>query len=213
MSSYRSNASSTRLRRILRGSDHIPESNRTDETHTIDNRSRMCSHEDSSPPEKPTSDKSASKKRSSKDPNSESPVMTFFRILFDRCFTSRRKKRSRKMAMRKMENNTYKKRDQFIKNSGTSSRIYSTIPTNEQEMFSMLHRSKTRHKSPVPSPYSSLKSNASPKHRRENSGITTSIDALPSAISISPPLFVIDSKVEQVPLEQAPIKGQQLLLA
>eukprot|EP00531_Pseudo-nitzschia_arenysensis_P011323 CAMPEP_0116125620 /NCGR_PEP_ID=MMETSP0329-20121206/5906_1 /TAXON_ID=697910 /ORGANISM="Pseudo-nitzschia arenysensis, Strain B593" /LENGTH=212 /DNA_ID=CAMNT_0003619669 /DNA_START=201 /DNA_END=839 /DNA_ORIENTATION=- len=195
ISSYRSSSSSTRLRRLLRSQDQEVEENTTDMSHNIENRSRVRSRDYSAASEKPASNKSSSKPSVKSKKESESPVMVFFRILFERCFTTRRKKRSRGMATRKMKNNNYQTRDDYDKKEGAKmSRGYSSIPTNEQEMFSMLHsRSRARQRN-------SGSSRDSPNHRRNNSGITlslTSSDTLPPAISFSPPLLIIEPTVHQ----------------
>ncbi len=194
IASYRSSGSSSRrLRRILRSQEHDSVENQTVEAHNLDSRPRVHSH-DYSNCEKPDSIKSASatkppsvkSERFQKESDSESPMMVFFRILFERCFTKRRKRRSRGMATRKMKNNNYQTRDDFEKKtvtgSGTSrSSAYSSIPTNEHEMFSMLH-SKRHHRTP------SGCSTQSPTHthRRNNSGITTTLP--PALLVIEQPL-------------------------
>ncbi len=209
ISSYRSASSSTsRLRRLLRSQDQDVEETTTDMSHNIDNRSRVRSRDYSPASKKPASNKSSPKPSVKSKKDSESPVMIFFRILFERCFTTRRKKRSRGMATRKMKNNNYQTSDDYEKKEGAkTSRGYSSIPTNEQEMFSMLHsRSRARQRN-------SGSSRDSPNHRRNNSGITlsmTSSDTLPPAISISPPLLIIEPIEHQSTREQQP---QQILFS
>lgn len=194
IASYRSSGSSSRgLRRILRSQEQDSVENQTAEVHNLDNRSRVYSH-DYSHCDKSASNKSASatkppsvkSKRFQKESDSESPVMIFFRVLFERCFTKRRKRRSRGMTTRKMKNNNYQTRDDFEKKTVTGSSTsrstaYSSIPTNEHEMFSMLH-SKRHHRTP------SGCSTQSPTHthRRNNSGITTMLP--PALLVIEQPL-------------------------
>jgi len=190
IASYRSSGSSSRrLRRILRSQEHDSVENQTAEAHNLDSRSRVHSHDFSNceKPDSATKPPSVKSKRFQKESDSESPVMIFFRILFERCFTKRRKRRSRGMATRKMKNNNYQTRDDFDKKavtgSGTSrSSTYSAIPTNEHEMFSMLH-SKRHHRTP------SGCSTQSPTHthRRNNSGVTTALP--PALLVIEQPLY------------------------
>jgi len=181
-SSYRSsNSVSLRLRRILRNQQELStptssatmNTNATDETtdaHETDVRSRGYSHDYSASGKSSSASVASSttgeqqqRKQKQKLSNlfseSSSPGMVYFRTLFLRCFTTRRKKRMRGLATRKMKNNNYQTRDDNdcgnvnVNGNGNlhgsanpQRKTYaSSIPTNEHEMFFALH-SKSKSK-------------------------------------------------------------------
>jgi len=85
--------------------------------------------------------RASSKRKLRQSYSSEPPMVTFFRMIFLRWFTTRRKKRKRGAASRKMKNSNFKTRDDCGKTDGSPSpkKNYSSIPTNAQEMFFQLH--------------------------------------------------------------------------
>jgi len=91
-------------------------------------------------PSKEQEPRTSSKRKLRQSYSSEPPMVTFFRMIFLRWFTTRRKKRKRREASRNMKNSNYKTRDDCGKTDGSPSpKNYSSIPTNAQEMFLQLH--------------------------------------------------------------------------
>lgn len=194
ISAYRT-SKSRRMRQVMR--DHGPTDKKTTAAHKTEKMSKACSN-DYSASEKSASGKSASgstpsatsSERLQKESTSESPLMLFFRIIFERCFTTRRRKRSRGVATRKMKNNNYQTRDDHGKIHGSGSRSingYSSIPTNEHEMFTMLH-SKSR---PRTQRLSGDSNDGQFTIRYRN---TSSRETKPPVRSISPPLIIIEHR-------------------
>jgi len=167
-------------------------------THNLKrSRSKAYSSQEPAASSKPASPPATSE-RGKKD-SSDAPVMVFFRILFERCFTKRRRRRTRGTATRKMKNNNYQTRDDEGNVHGPGSRNtkgYSSIPTNEHEMFTMLHskaRSKTQRL-----PSNSSSGQFTIRHRPPQSSSRRSHER-----SISPPMIIIEHRTE----------AQQLLLS
>lgn len=197
ITAYRS-SKSRRMRQVMR--DHEPSDKKSAAAHNTEkmSRKRACS-KDYSASEKSASGNSASASTPSattserlqqKESTSESPLMLFFRIIFERCFTTRRRKRNRGVATRKMKSNNYQTRDDHGKIHGSGSRNingYSSIPTNEHEMFTMLH-SKSRAKTQRLSG-DSKDGQFTIRYRNTASRETNS-----PVRSISPPLIIIEHR-------------------
>jgi len=176
-----SNPASLRLRRILRNQQELntPTSSATENTtctiqettdaaHNTDVRSRGFSQDYSASGKSSSASIVASETADEQQEQpqrkqkhklidsfseSSSPVMVYFRKMFLRCFTTRRKKRPRGVATRKMKSNNYQARDENDCGKGSCNgngnphgstnpqrKTYaSSIPTNEHEMFFALH--------------------------------------------------------------------------
>jgi len=90
----------------------------------------------------------------SKSSRSQSTTMIFFRMLFLRCFVTRRNRRMRSFATRNSNNSNYQTRGDYgntnsnknINSNGANPprRNYTSIPTNEHEMFRQLHSKSKR---------------------------------------------------------------------
>ena len=198
LSSYRS-STSRRMRSIMRGKDNVAES-KASTTHNIERTSRSNEYSALTPSASSKSASPPSNPERSRKESPSSPVMVFFRILFERCFTKRRRRRTRGTATRKMKNNNYQTRDDEGNVHGSGPRNtkgYSSIPTNEHEMFSMLHskaRSKTQR---LPSNSNSGQFTIRHRNTSASSGRRTHVP------SISPPIIIIEHRTE----------AQQLLLS
>jgi len=175
----------------MRNKDKDSENEAAAATHNIErSRSKEYSAQEPAASSKPALPPAASER--GKKNSSESPVMVFFRILFERCFTKRRRRRTRGTATRKMKNNNYQTRDDEgnVHGSGPrSSKGYSSIPTNEHEMFTMLHskaRSKTKR---LPSNSSSGEFTIRHRHPQSSGGRS-------HTRSISPPVIIIEHRTE-----------------
>jgi len=209
ISSYRSSASSShRLRRIVRGQEDGSTDSKTAAAHNnIESRSRSCSHDfsvseisaasvksASAPKSSAPSERLQQKQKESKQKPSESPVRAFFRIMFERCFSTRRRKRSRGTATRKMKSDNYQTRDDQGKIHGAKNareRPSTNVPSNEHEMFTMLH-SKARAKSQRLSGNSS-DGQITIRHRNNRDSRRTK-QKQPPVRSISPPVIVIEHR-------------------
>ena len=215
MSSYRSSASSShRLRRIVRGQEDGSTDSKTATAHNnIESRSRNCSHDfsvseisaasvksASAPKSSAPSERLQQKQKESKQKPSESPVRAFFRIMFERCFSTRRRKRSRGTATRKMKSDNYQTNYQTRDDQGmihgaknARERPSTNVPSNEHEMFTMLH-SKARAKSQRLSGNSS-DGQITIRHRKNrDSRRTKQKQKQPPVRSISPPVIVIEHR-------------------
>ena len=201
ISSYRS-SNSRRLRQIaMRSQDNINDGE-AETTHNIENRARGRLDEYSSPQESapatstfgPTP--STTPKRGKHSSSSDLPVMMFLRHLFERCFTKRRRGRKRGGATRKMKNNGYQTQEEEGKPQGAGTRnlnSLSSIPTNEHEMFSMLH-SKARSKKTPRLPGESGSGQSTIRHRN----IQASRRGRTHVRSMTPPMIIItDSRTDE----------------
>lgn len=190
-SSYRSSiASSNHLKRIVRRQDE----NAIDRNmiHRENNvRSRLHSHGSSSEKQPSVSSTRSTKDRRRKEKSvsrSESPIVILLRSLFIRCFSTRRKRRTRSMTTKKASDYNHQTRDD----------AYSHIPTNAHEMFRQLHsksrRSLNAQSIAGSSNHSNSSANRSPSRQfsRNNRARTTSLDTMPSAREMTPSVIVIE---------------------
>jgi len=196
-SSYRSCGAASR-KRILRRNEVESTGNRKAVRDT-DVRTRLSSHGSSSG--KPSSVSSVcstnDRRRKEKPSQSEAPMAVFLRSLFLRCFTTRKKRRKRARAMRKINKDTnHRSRDDS----------YAHIPTNAHEMFFQLH-SKSRRSLNGNSPVSSSNdgnpsANRSPDRQFSRNGearSATSSDTRSASRDFTPPVVVIDRRSEIEP--------------
>lgn len=197
ISSYRS-SNSRRLRQIATRSQENTNDGDAESTDKIDNLNRARMDEYSSPQESTPDTSSFSpaspttSNREKQSSYSDLPVMMFFQHLFERFFTKRRRGRKRGGATRKMKSNGYQTRDEEEKPQGAGTRnlsSLSSIPTNEHEMFSMLH-SKARSKKPPRLPGES--GGGQSTIRRRN--IQASRGKRTHVRSMTPPMIIITDR-------------------
>ena len=186
ISSYRS-SNSRRLRQIAMRSQDNANDDEADASHNIESSSRGRLNDYSAPQETPSSKQSTSSSSSS-----DLPVMMFLRHLFERYFTKRRRGRKKGKATRKMKNNDYQTQDDEGKAEGVGTRnlcSLSSIPTNEHEMFNMLH-SKARSKKPprLPGESGSGQSTISHRNMQASRGRRTHVR------SMTPPMIIITDR-------------------
>jgi len=152
-SSYRMSTSSSpsrSLRRSLRKQDFGDSVNKTTAGSYDNSDIRSRGHSDeysASAKSSSVSSSATAPKRLSRELDAKSPVMVFFRTLFIRFLTTRRKRRSRGLATRKMKNNNYQTRDDHGNVQGDAnlqSKSFTSIPTDEHEMFTVLHSKSKR---------------------------------------------------------------------
>lgn len=197
-SSYRSSiASSNHLKRIVRRKED--DAVETTMIHRENNlRSRLHSHGSSSEKQPSVSSACSTKDRRRKEKpvsRSESPIVILLRTLFMRCFSTRRKRRTRSMTTKKTSDYNHQTRDD----------AYPHIPTNAHEMFCQLH-SKSRRSLNAQSiagssdhSHSSVNRSPSRQFSRNSRARTTSLDTMPSTRKTTPPVIVVERSSEADP--------------
>lgn len=188
ISSYRS-SNSRRLRQIAMRSQDKSNDDEAEAAHNLENSSRGPLNEYSAPQE------SKSSKQSTSSSSSDYPVVMFLRHFIERYFTKRGKGKKRGKATRQMKNNDNKTQDDEGNAQGSGTRnlcSLSSIPTNEHEMFSMLHSKARSKKSPRLS-RESVSGQVTIRHRnmQASRGRRTQVR------SMTPPMIIITDRRTQ----------------
>lgn len=191
---------STSYRSSSGSSGHLKRARRRQETDAaeitmvnrdIGIRSRLHSHGSAS--EKPSSVSSACSTKECRRKESQAPIVVLIRTLLMRCFTARRKGRTRGTSTRKMSVNNRENRDG----------AYTHIPTNAHEMFFQLHSKSKRSINPQSiagssnHTSSSEKSPSSQQFSQNSRVVSASSHTKPRSRHMTPSVIVIERRSEE----------------